>query len=50
MTRKSIKHNNHVITIADEIKANRGHIMKGKVRSVARVNRMFTTLRYCLLY
>lgn len=34
------------IYIADEIKANRGLIMKGKVRSVARVNRMFTTLRY----
>jgi serine/threonine-protein phosphatase 2B catalytic subunit len=31
--------------IADEAKAQRGLIMKGKVRSVARVNRMFTTLR-----
>jgi hypothetical protein len=34
----------------DEIKANRGLVMKGKVRSVARVNRMFTTLRYVFAF
>jgi len=31
--------------LAEEQKANRSLVMKGKVRSVGRMNRMFTTLR-----
>lgn len=33
------------IFIVDEKKANRGLVMKGKVMSVARMNKMFTVLR-----
>lgn len=37
--------NDHKHMTPDEVKAHRGHVMRGKVRSVARLNRMFTNLR-----
>lgn len=33
------------MSIAEEVKKSRGMIMKGKVRSIGRMNRMFTMLR-----
>ena len=44
MTRK-ITFFNFKFLIAEEAKQSRGLIMKGKVRSVARMNKMFSTLR-----
>ena len=44
MTRKTALFNFKFL-IAEEAKQSRGLIMKGKVRSVARMNKMFSTLR-----
>jgi len=37
--------NNNNFDIGEANNQNRTHVMKGKVRSIGRMNRMFTTLR-----